>query len=218
MNTNSNVVTTATGVTHTTTRGEITLDRIYKSDFQKAGTMTAQLRQLVKTVSKYPSKKVSSEMQGNFFAVEDFGFGTQDFESIETRIAWILVPANATEDAVKAKIAEANKNGAVLYRVLSNAPILDENQRYAINAGLSTKDVFANSQASRYPETEKTLANGTAGKLILDKAGNVQYRKIYFWPTQLDDQDARGKEIYLSPELQAELKGASVMQGQGLVM
>lgn len=200
---------TGNGIRHEQTRGELTLDRIYKSDFQKPGTMTAQIRQVVTTNSFYPSKKTSSDLQSNIFGNKDFGFDEQKFTSTETRIAWILVPANIAEDVVKAKLAEAHKAGACLYRVLSNSPILDENQKYGVAQKLTTMDNFANSQAVRFPEGHES-----AGKLTLDKEGKVQYRRTFFWNEKKEDMDARGNEVYLSPELKAELEGASALQNQ----
>lgn len=202
--------TTTNGVRHSVTKGEITLDKLYKGDYQKEGTLTAQIRQIVTRKSFYPSKKVESTMQANIFDNKDFGFSEQEFESTETRVAWIPVPASITEAEVKAKLAAAYANGATIYRVLSNQPILDENQLYAISQGLTTKDVFANSQVVRYPKGDPN-----AGKIWSDPSGKVQYRRTFFWNSAMDDQDARGKgEPYMSPQIQAELAGASVMKGQ----
>ncbi len=92
-------VVTEGGITITTTTSKIELDKLSKSDFQKPGTLTAQIRQLVKTVSLYPAKKTTSDKQNNIFSNEDFGFGGQTFESIETRVAWLLVPETTTEAA-----------------------------------------------------------------------------------------------------------------------
>jgi DNA modification methylase len=206
-----------TGIRHEMSKSGISLDKIYQADFQKAGTLTAQIRQTVTTKSFYPSKKVSTNLQANIFDTKDFGFAEQEFTSFENRVAWLPIPAalaNKPEE-VKAKLEAAYKNGGCIYRVLANSPILTDDQKYSITQGLKTKDDFANTQAVRTPENETTLADGTAGKLTLDKAGNVQYRRTFFWLTKMDDQDARDvNDVYLSPELQAELAGASVMQGQ----
>lgn len=207
--------TTPSGVRHESYKGAITLDKIATSEYQKAGTVTAQIRQEILTKSFYPSKKVASNLQANIFDAKDFGFEEQEFQSKETRMAFIPVPANSTEADVKAKLEAAHKNGACIYRVLSNQPVLDENQKYAIANAITTTNVFANSQAVRYPEG--TVINGVdvSGKLTLDKAGHVQYRRTFFWLTSMEDIDVRGQEVpYLSPELASELKGASVMQGQ----
>ena len=212
MNTNQ---TTPSGVRHESFKGAITLDKISTSEYQKEGTMTAQIRQEILTKSYYPSKKVSSNLQGGLFEAKDFGFEEQEFQSKETRVAFIPVPVGSSVEAITAKLDSAHKAGACIYRVLSNQPILDENQKYAVKNGITTVDVFANSQAVRYPEG--TLINNVdvSGKLTLDKAGDVQYRKTYFWLTNMEDVDVRGQEVpYLSPELKAEMAGASVMEGQ----
>lgn len=197
-----------------TKRSTITLDRVYVNEFQKPGTKTAQLRQEVTTKSFYPSKKTASDLQANIFDNKDFGFEEQEFTSTETRMAWILVPENSTEEVVKAKIEAAVKNGALIYRIMSNAPILDENQKYAVAQGIRTIDQFAKTQVSRYSADDE---EGRGGQLLLDKAGNVQYRRTFFWNSPIADQDARGKadiKPYVSAEILAELNGASVMTGQ----
>jgi hypothetical protein len=196
-------------------KSKITVDSLNKTEFTKEGTLTAQIRQKVVTKSFYPSKKTSSDLSGNVFANSDFGFTEQEFESVEERVAWIPVPEKISSEEVQKKLDAAFANGACIYRVLASHPILDENQKYAVSQGIRTLDQFANTQALRYPENPETVANETAGKLILDKSGNVQYRRTFFWATAQVDVDIRdAAKSYLSAELQAELAGASVMQGQ----
>jgi hypothetical protein len=119
-------------------KSPITLDKIYTGENQKPGTLTAQLRQSITTKSYYPSKKIDSDMQDNLFSGKDFGFAEQEFISTENRVAWIPVPLSATEDQVKTMLAAAMAGGACIYKVLSSEPILDNNQEYAITAGLRT--------------------------------------------------------------------------------
>jgi len=193
----------------------ITLDKLYMSENQKPGTITAQLRQVVTTTSFYPSKKVETEKQSGLFSLEDFGFVEKDYDSVEERIAWVPVPVNATEEQVKAVIA-SNPTG-VIYKVISNEPILDENQKYGITQGLRTLDHYANAQVVRYPENEKTLADGTANQIVKDKADNVQYRRTFYWKTDINDHDLRdASKVYVSPELMAEMHGASILEGQSV--
>lgn len=194
------------------TTSPITLDEIRVGEFQKEGTKTAQLRQVRETRSTYPSKRIDSSLQQNFFDSEDFGFEGKTFDGQETRMAFVLVPENVTMEQMQVKLEAANKNGACIYRVLSNQPILDEHQLYAISQGLTTVDRFANAQIVRYPEGHEK-----AGQITLDKASRPQYRKTYFWNTKREDVDNRGKGTpYLSAELKAELAGASHMEGQTL--
>lgn len=204
------------GILKQTTKGAIKCSRVYDNgEFQKEGTLTAEIKQEVKTVSSYPSKRVDSNLQSNVFGADDFGFAPKNFESTETRVAWIPVPTGTTPDAVQAKLDAALKGGACIYRVLSSAPILDKNQEYAIAQGLRTLDQYANSQAVRVPKNDDTVANGTAGKLILDAKGQVQYRKTFFWASAQEDHDVRDQVVpYVSPELKAEMQGASILEGQ----
>ena len=195
-------------------KGKINLSRIFPNEFQKEGTLTAELKQEVHTNSYYPSKKVSSDMQDSLFPEAAFGFSEQKFTSVETRVAWVFVPLNITEEAVIAQIAEAEANGATIYKVLASEPILDENQQFAINSPTipRTKDSFANTQVARYP-----MGHPDEGKLILDTNGNPFYRKVYYSSTPQQDIDARdASKLYMSPEIKAELQGAAVLQGQDI--
>jgi hypothetical protein len=180
-------------------KSPITVAEIRVSDWQKAGTKTAVLKQSIKTISSYPTKTVTSDMQDSIFSLQDFGFETQDFVSERTYVAFIAVPENATVESVTAQLAKFPK--ASLYRVLSNEPILTNNQKNAIERGLRTLDEFANSQVLRYGEgTEK------AGQLLLDSNGKVQYKAVYFASQGHEDIDLRTQDerMYLSPELEVE--------------
>ena len=198
------------GIKKESLKSEIVFDKFQSGEFQKEGTVTAQIRQIITTKSTYPSKKTSSTLQDNIFSNEEFGFDGQEYESKEERVAWLLVPESTTEETVKAKLAMANSKGACIYRVLSNKPIVDEHQAYAINEGLVTLDHFANKQAVRYP-----AGDPKEGLLVLDKQNNVQYKRTFFWSTPKEDIDIRKVgEVYLSAELKAEMSGASIMSGQ----
>lgn len=188
----------------------IVVSRVYKSDYQKEGTITAELKQTVDTMSYYPSKSVSSNLQDNPFDLKDFGFSEQEFPSSSVRVAWIDVPADSTEEAVKAKIASLAK--ARLYRILSNYPIVSDRQQYAIDnpiAGATTQlsiEVLADRQAVRYPKDHPTHA----GKLIMDTNGKPQYKAVFFKSTFTDDIDKRTEEpadFYASPIMLEEMTG-----------
>jgi len=190
----------------------LSVSRVYKSDYQKDGTHTAELRQTVTTKSYYPGKSVSNNMQDNIFGQNDFGFEEQEYTNNEKRVAWIDVPENMTPEAVAEKLA--NFPEATLYRVLSNNPILTDNQVYAISAGLTTKDNFAESQVVRYPEGSEN-----AGKLALDSNGKPQYRAIFFSNSAKEDMDLRteDEEFYASASIAAELNSTEhVVTGQTL--
>jgi hypothetical protein len=192
----------------------IELDDLMISENQKEGTITAQLRQKVTTVSFYPAKKVTSDKQGGLFNVKDFGFEEQTYTSVENRVAWVPVPAAATKEQVIAAIG--GKPDSVIYRILSNEPILTKDQQYGIGTGLRTLDFYANQQAVRFPENAETIADGTAGKLTLDN-NKVQYRRTFYWEENMEDVDLRGSgKEYISPELQAELAGSADLANQSI--
>ena len=156
-------------------------------------------------------------MQSNVFSMEDFGFSGQDFTNKEVRMAWIPIPVGTTVEQVQAKIAQLT--GACIYKVMSNEPILDENQIYSINSGQRTKNDYANSQVIRFPK-----GNEKEGQLCLTSGGAVQYRRTFFWHEDRLDIDTRNAnaECFMSPEIMAELQGikalsdANMVQGQTL--
>jgi hypothetical protein len=203
---------TENGIKHTTTFSEVTLDKLMVSEFQKAGTKTAQLRQTVTTVSVYPSKRIENDKQKNLFSMEEFGFGDgQTFSNTENRVAFIDVPENATEEQIKSKLKVANAAGATIYKVLSNQPILTNDQKRAIATGFNgvTMDRFANSQVVRYPQ-----GHSHEGQLCLDANNKVQYRRTYFWNEPLEDQDVRSTDpadVYMSPEIELEYNAVSAI-------
>lgn len=204
------------GIRKEVSKSALTVSRVYSSDYQKAGTKTAELRQSITTKSFYPGMSVSNDLQDNVFdAVEDFGAEEEDYENIENRVAWIDVPENASKEQVEARLSEAE--GACLYKILSNKPILTSQQQYAIdNPELNVNmDTFANSQVVRYPE-----GNSKAGQIVTDPNGKVQYRAVFFSKSEKADIDNRTPEtddFYASPEIRAEISQSQhVVAGQEL--
>lgn len=182
----------------------ITLDEIYASQYQKANTMTARLRQIINITSFYPSMKPTNSATENVFSDDEFdGTEEQPFVSNEQRIAFINVPDKATAEEVMKRIIALGEK-ARIYKVLSNHLILTEEQKSAIRNGITTKDIIANSQAIRFGEgSEKE------GQLITDTNGKVQYRQTYLSTSGKEDVDLRtsdANDMYLSPELEAELE------------
>lgn len=187
-----------------TTRSKISFSRLYKASYQKEGSKTLEVKQLIKTTSSYPSKKYNSSLQDALFNESDFGATTNEYTQEETRVAWILVPENKTETEIKLMLN--NLPNSCIYKVLSNEPILDENQKQSIANGLKTKADFANSQVIRYGDN-----SDKAGQLILDADGNVQYRRTFFSKEVKADEDYRGNgQTYMSREIEMEFEGASV--------
>jgi hypothetical protein len=196
-------------------KSEISTSRVYKSDYQKEGTLTAELKQIVTTKSFYPSKSVANSLQDNIFSMSDFGFEEQEYENKEVRVAWIDVPEGMTKEQVQAKLASTE--GATLYRILSNKPIISDTEQYTIdNPDLDVNlDTFANRQAVRFPNGHEN-----EGELALDANGKVQYRRIAFSTKGVDDVDTRTEDpadYYASPELEAELNSeVHTMESQSI--
>lgn len=194
----------------TVNRSKLSFSRLYSAAYQKAGSKTLEVKQIIKTTSSYATKKYNSSLQDALFSESEFGADTNEYTTEETRVAWILVPENKTETEIKLMLN--NLPNACIYKVLSNEPILDENQKQSIATGLKTKADFANAQVIRYGEN-----NDKAGQLILDADGNVQYRRTFFSKEVKADEDYRGNgQVYMSREIEMEFEGASVYFDQNV--
>lgn len=196
--------------------GPITVDKVDKGQFTKAGFMQATLRQVVTRYDSYPTARVGNSLSDSLFAESEFSaIERKDFENKETRIAWMDVPEGTTVKDVEERLKLAKT--ARLYKILSNAPILTKEQLSSIERGQKTMDDFAKTQVVRY--SPGTMKNGVdvSGQVIPDPNGNVQYKVNHFSSVGADDIDSRttNKEAhYVSPEIKAELVGASVIAGQ----
>ena len=203
-----------------TTVGGITINMekgLYKADYQKEHSLTVELRQVIKTQSDYPAQRFTGDLQDSLFSIDEFETVTKSYDNTETRIAWMNVPEGTTIEVIVQRIATAMNNGARLQRVLSNHPILDNNQKYAVESSTvnRTLEDFANSQVVRYPVNHVT----NPGQLILHN-GKPQYRRVFFAATNKPDIDNRNDnptDFYFSAEILAEMNGsAATMQGQSL--
>lgn len=201
----------------TITRTPLLFSRIFVNQFQKPGSKSLEVKQQLITNAVYTGIRISSSLNDSLFEPEDFGEATEPrkYSSTETRVAWILVPANAP-DAVIMELFNKVKDTGIIFKILSNSPVFDENQIDAINRnlrGANTYDELADKQAVRYGAGD---INGNAGKLILDKKGNAQYKRTGFSKTPREDEDRRyGKsEIYQTPKIKAEMEGAGALLGQ----
>lgn len=177
--------------------GKITVDEI--KDSIKGDRKQAQIRQVVTT--SYPSGKVGNSMSDSLFSEEEFQFESQDFE--ENRVAWIDVPKTATKEQVEALLAANPK--ACIYKVLSSEPILTEEQKSAIAAGLTTLDIIKERQIVRYGENHEK-----AGETILWKDGKVQYKSNFFSKTTKEDVDTRTVAVVPAAIIAASANAADV--------
>lgn len=204
--------TLSNGVRKVTKSSPIEVSRIYKSEYQKPGTLTAELKQTITTTKYYPTKSVTSNMQDNIFNASEFGFEEKPYESVETRVSWIDVPADATVESVKAKLSLFPK--ATIYRVLANKPIITNNQANGIAQGFTSEDAIAMKQVVRYPKGHEL-----EGKIVID-SGSVQYRSVFFSAEGKQDIDMRTADKtqhYTPAELIAEMSGnVTAIAGQSM--
>lgn len=201
---------TDNGIRKEVNAGELKVSRLFKNTYQKENTMTAELRQSVVTDSFYPAAQVQNDMQDNIFGTEDFGFSETKYSNTENRVSWIDVPANSTLEQVSEKLASFEK--ANLYRFLSNHPILTSSQKSAIDSGITTKDIIAESQVVRYPEGTMQNGEDVGLQLALDPNGKPQYRAVFFSKEGKEDTDNRSNEaedFYTTDKISAEMATVS---------
>lgn len=174
-----------------TTVSPLTCQEVRTSEFQKAGTLTAILRQEVKTISTYPGKKFSNELQDNLFDNSAFGDEGQKFTKTEKRVAFMLVPIGTTAEQVNEKLKGQPK--ACIYKILSSKPIISKDQAYAISMGQTTLEAIASRQRVIDPET---------GEVILHQ-GQEQFRGTYFSVSGKEDEDLR---VIPAPNFQEQVQ------------
>lgn len=194
-------------VQRTVTKGNLVVARIYAAEWQKEGSMTAEIRQEETTVSLYPSKRVSNSFQDNIFSAEEFGYEMQPFTSKRTNVAFLLVPVGTTVEILQERLKKFPE--ACVYRVIDNKPVVTDSHAYAIKQGLLTLDRLANKQVVRYAADAE---DGTfkEGDIILDRFGKPQYKVSFFSSVAHEDVNNCNSDpayTYVTPEIIAEMKG-----------
>jgi len=145
------------------------------------------------------------------FGADDFGYEEQEFVSERTNVAWINVPVGTTPEQVLARLAAVPS--ATLYRIVSNHPILSDNQVYGIAQGLTTKENFAEKQVVRHGNDDENDGKWKKGDLIIDELGRPVYKACFFSKEAKEDvnrctEDA--KDFYTTPAIMAEMAGVNV--------
>ena len=93
------------GISKQVTKSPIVVSRVYRSDWQKVGSLTAELKQTQKTVTTYPSRQIENDKQNNIFSLQDFGLeGGKTYTNERTSVAWIDVPVDSTVESVVEKL------------------------------------------------------------------------------------------------------------------
>lgn len=180
-----------TGVTYQF--GKIVVDKVGPSLNEKKHQ--AQLRQLVTSI--YPGVRPGNSLTDPLFSAEAFGAKAQEF--VEERVTWVPVPVGTTKEQVEAQLEKLPN--ARLVRILSLNPILTEEQKNAMKAGLSkstetgaplTEDDYREKQAVRYGKEHPQ-----AGEKI-PYGEYEQYRIIAFMDGKngaVEDIDLRAQDL-----------------------
>jgi hypothetical protein len=197
------------GIKKDVTYGNITIDEVSPGNFAKKDKngkeiLTARLRQIVTTVTTYPSAQVSDELSDNLFATEDFNLGDgQEFTNLETRICFLKVPAECTVQQLEMMFKNLKEEGKkpCIVKMLSNEPILEKRHMRSIDIGQRTKEQYAESQVVRRGKN-----SSNPGEIILDSFGNPMYKVTFFSKDKRADINNCGSsEVYIPESLQEEI-------------
>lgn len=161
-----------------TTVSPIVVSRVYSSEYQKKGTLTAELKQVINTKSTYDDRKDDGYNDSLFDGIQ-----SQEHETTETRVYWSNVPAGSTVETVEEQLRKYPQ--ACLYKILASAPIVSDSEQWGIDKQFTTLESIAERQLVRYPQ-----GHPQAGDPILwhDKP---QYRRICFSLVAREDEDRR---------------------------
>jgi hypothetical protein len=87
-------------------RKAVSVDSVGVSKFQKEGSLTAQMRQVIEKLSWYQAKQSANSNTNSLYDNDDFGEEYQDkpYTATENRIAFILVPTTASVESVTKKL------------------------------------------------------------------------------------------------------------------
>lgn len=165
------------------TRDKIFVSRIFESKFQKGNTLTAELKQTVHSSITYPPKKsVANKVLDNPFLNEESVGKT--FTRSKTFVAFLDVDEDLSiEDAQK---VIDNYPNAIIYKILSNHPILTSSQRLALDS-MEDKEL----RQQRYDLIANRQLIVKKGRIILDSFGKPQYLATFYSNDFKEDEDHR---------------------------
>lgn len=162
------------------TFGPISIDKVEVNPY-KDNRFQAQVRQ---TVTKhYPGGRPNDSLSDALFNAEEFNFEPTSYDEI--RVAWIDVPLNSTLEQVQAKLREFPN--AKIKKFLSLHPILTDEQKAAMESGLTDKTVedFAEKQMIINPDLNAPAFY----------KGHPQYSVKKFVTTAQPDVDTREADL-----------------------
>ena len=185
----------------------ITVDEI-RPHLRNDKKEVAQIRNTVE--STYPEAQVGNSLNGSIFGDDEFGFGDGNTYE-EKRVAWIDVPKGTTKEQVAARLKQFPS--ARIYRVLSLTPILTDEQKRAMENGISNytdpdtgeikpcdMEYYKRRQMVPTPDT-MNLPEDQRQPLLYN--GYVQYRVTFFSPEGQEDEDHRPAQLKAQQEKEA---------------
>ena len=194
-------------------RQPVVVSRLYKTEYNRDDAQTVELKQCVLKKTEYHDNTLSSDLSDNLYSHKDFRNESSNVfvSPPETRVTWLNIPEEVTLEEFEERLNKAE--GACIYKILSNSPILTQAQQYAVNNPNSPLDIehYCKAQVVRYPATSER-----AGEIVLDPNGRVQYRATFFSATHKDDVDERSYDVEgIVPEfLLAELEQNAVLPAE----
>lgn len=169
------------------TRDKIIATRIFNSEFQKEGTLTVELKQTVHSSITYPPKKsVSNKVLDNPF-LNEVQEKPKTFTRTKTFVAFLDVDEDYDIEDIETILN--NYPNAVIYKILSNHPILNDNQKAVIDS-IEDKDL----KQQRFDVIANRQLVVRKGRIILDGYGKPQYLATFYSNTPHEDIDLRTPE------------------------
>lgn len=196
------------------TFGPITVERVEPHKFKK-DLMTIMLKQQVTTTTYYPGAAINNSLNSSLFGEKTSNTTPESYPSVENRYA-LVNTENVDVTVEQAQEALKNMPNAVLYKILSNHPILSAEDKAAIESSdiNFTKVDLALKQITRYPK-----GHDLEGEVIV-KDGKVMYRRICFSDVAQEDIDKRNNDIsdqYMPEEIESLLKGKIDIESQKII-
>ena len=105
--------------------GRVMVDKVEKTEFSKEKSKSAQVRQIIKTTSFYPSKQSSNQYTNSMFDNQDFGYEEQEFEAVENRVAFFPVPETMTVEELQKRIDNIPLRNAAIGAALDEAGVAE---------------------------------------------------------------------------------------------
>lgn len=174
---------------------QVTFSKFVNSSFGKTALVSQELTTQRVVIT---GGKLNNSLNSSPFSAEEFGLKEELREYKEKRNYLLKVPETATEEIINAKL-----KGFTLVKTLSNFPILTDEESYMISSGEGKKSYmdYAKSQ----------VVKDSNSKIILDRNGKFQYRRITLNPVGTEDRDLRTsnvKDQFSNQELIAEYNSA----------